>query len=123
MTELFDTTEVERESIKVLNECIGLQIKKSRDYQNPNSRIKQADYYRHGVDSIQELVWAKTLRIESLIAGMKTGQGANYESLEDSYKDIINYASFAVSYLRGKIPGQDQNNDMFNQALPVKGDQ
>jgi hypothetical protein len=34
----------EKESIKVLQECAALQIKKSNDYQNPNSRIKQADY-------------------------------------------------------------------------------
>src|SRR5665213_2418504 len=33
------------ESVKVLQECIDLQLKKSRDYQNPASTIKQADYY------------------------------------------------------------------------------
>ena len=41
-----------KESIKVLQECAEIQDKKSRDYQNPNSRIKQADYYPRGVMSI-----------------------------------------------------------------------
>ena len=41
----------------------------------------------------------------------------NFESLEDTYKDMINYASFAVSYLRGKMEGQDTNRDMFNKPI------
>ena len=32
----------ERESVKVLKECMDLQIRKSQDYQNPNSNIVQA---------------------------------------------------------------------------------
>ena len=34
---------IDKESLKVLKECAELQIKKSNDYQNPNSRIKEAD--------------------------------------------------------------------------------
>ena len=41
----------------------------------------------------------------------------NFESLEDTYKDMINYASFAVSYLRGKMEGQDPDRDMFNKRV------
>ena len=40
-----------KESIKVLQECAELQLKKSNDYQNPNSRIKQADYYPRGIET------------------------------------------------------------------------
>ena len=36
-------------------------------------------------------------------------------SLEDSAKDLINYASFMVSYMRGKMPGQDTNADYKNR--------
>ena len=39
----------------------------------------------------------------------------NFESLEDTYMDLINYASFAVSYMRGKMEGQDPDRDMFNR--------
>ena len=38
-----------RESVKVLQECIDLQTQKANDYQNPNSKVKQADYYPNGV--------------------------------------------------------------------------
>ena len=39
----------------------------------------------------------------------------NFESVEDSLKDMINYASFAVAYSRGKIDGQDPNRDFLNR--------
>ena len=52
-----------KESIKVLQECAEIQDRKSRDYQNPNSRIKQADYYPRGVMSIMELINTKTIRL------------------------------------------------------------
>jgi hypothetical protein len=108
----------DRESVKVLQECIELQAKKSRDYQNPNSNVVQAMHYRRGVDSIHDVLHAKMLRAQSLL---ETGSTPNFESLEDTYKDMINYASFAVSYLRGKMEGQDPDRDMFNRAksLPM----
>jgi hypothetical protein len=105
----------ERESVKVLLEAAELQKRKSMDYQNSNSTVVQADYYPNGVSTIQDIIWAKILRARSLIEG---GQAANFESLEDTYKDLINYASFAVAYLRGKVPGQDPNRDAFNKPRP-----
>jgi hypothetical protein len=101
----------ERESIKVLQECIEVQIKKSNDYQNPNSNVTQAIYYRRGIDSIHDIIQGKVYRAQSLI---ESGDIPNYESLEDSYKDLINYASFAVAWLRYGIPGQDPDLDIFN---------
>ncbi len=108
---------MEKESIKVLSECSDIQLKKSKDYQNPNSRIKQADYYPRGVMSIMELINTKTIRLWSLIEAMENDPSyePNYESIEDSLKDLINYASFAVSYSRGKIEGQDPNRDFLNR--------
>ena len=35
-----------KESIKVLNECIELQLKKAEDYQNPQSNISQRCRWR-----------------------------------------------------------------------------
>jgi hypothetical protein len=105
----------ERYSNEVLRECIELANSKSHDYQNPDSRIKQADYYPRGVETIFEIIWAKTLRMASLIEVMKNGGSAKNEALEDSAKDLINYASFMVSYARGKMDGQDRTRDMFNR--------
>lgn len=103
----------ERESVKVLQECIDLQNKKSQDYQNPNSNIVQAMHYRRGVDTIHDMIWQKLLRAQSLL---ESEDDPKFESLEDTYKDLINYASFAVSYMRGQMEGQDTNRDMFNKV-------
>lgn len=104
----------ERESVKVLQECIDLQIRKSQDYQNPNSNVKQAMHYRRGVDSIHDTMHGKMLRAQSLL---ESGETANFESLEDTYKDLINYASFAVSYIRGKMDGQNPDLDYLNRPI------
>lgn len=107
----------ERESVKVLKECIDLQIRKSADYQNERSSVKQAMHYRRGLDTIHDMLHQKMLRALSLIETMKNEPDSKpkFESLEDTYKDIINYSSFAVSYMRGKMDGQDPNKDMFNE--------
>jgi hypothetical protein len=107
------------ESVKALRECIDLQLRKSRDYQNPNSTVKQADYYPSGVKTIHEICHAKMLRALSVMQAMEndTSYSQNFESLEDSFKDLINYASFAISYCRGQIPGQQKDHDMFNRKF------
>lgn len=104
----------ERESVRVLKECIELQNKKSNDYQNKNSNVVQAMHYRRGVDTIHDIMHSKMLRAQSLLESSGT---PNFESLEDTYKDLINYASFAVSYLRGKMEGQNIDRDIKN--MPV----
>lgn len=108
---------MEKESVLVLQECINLQIKKSNDYQNPNSRIKQSDYYPHGISTLTDICWAKMLRIISVLEAMEndTEYKENFESLEDSFLDLINYCSFSVAYLRGKIDGQDSSKNIFNK--------
>lgn len=107
------------ESVKALRECIELQLRKSRDYQNPNSTVKQADYYPSGVKTIHEICHAKMLRALSVMQAMENdpSYNQNFESLEDSFKDLINYASFAISYCRGQIPGQQKDHDMFNRKF------
>ncbi len=106
-----------RESVTVLEECIDLQKRKSQDYQNPNSNIVQAMHYRRGVSTIHDMIAQKLLRAQSLLEPLENGAGRepNFESLEDTYKDLINYASFAVAYLRGKMEGQQSNRDMLNR--------
>jgi hypothetical protein len=106
----------DRESVKVLRECIELQLKKSQDYQNPNSNVTQAMHYRRGVDTIHDTLQGKLYRAQSLLESGTYNQ-ANFESLEDTYKDLINYASFAVAWLRGGVPGQDTNRDIFNRKI------
>jgi hypothetical protein len=110
---------MERESVRVLEECIDLQKRKSQDYQNPNSNIVQSMHYRRGVSTIHDMIHQKLLRAQSLLEPIENGEDRlpNFESLEDTYKDLINYASFAVSYIRGKMEGQQSGRDMLNRQL------
>lgn len=111
----------ERESIRVLQECAEIQLKKSKDYQNEASRIRQADYYPRGVATILDLIYAKTLRMQSVIEAMEkdTSYAPNFESIEDSAMDLINYASFVVAYSRGKMDGQKPGRDFLNRPISL----
>ena len=104
-------------SLKVLQRAAEIQAKKSNDYQNPNSRIKQADYYVRGCSTILDTIHAKVLRMQSVCEAMESDAEytQNFESLEDSCLDLINYASFFASYMNGEMEGQDPNRDMFNR--------
>lgn len=108
-------SEIKKESLMVLKECAELQIKKSQDYQNEKSRIRQADHYRRGIETIHDMIHQKMLRAESILEVIRAGGDNNFESIEDTYKDMINYCSFAVSYIRKKMDGQKLENDIFNQ--------
>tara|TARA_B100000900_G_C20262509_1_gene586580 strand:+ start:159 stop:494 length:336 start_codon:yes stop_codon:yes gene_type:complete len=107
-----------KESIKVLDECKDLQNKKAQDYQNPNSNIKQADYYPNGCASILDIMNTKMLRLRSVVETLQhdSKHKQNFESLEDSAKDLINYSSFFVEYYRGKMQGQDTSKDLLNRS-------
>ena len=109
-----------KESLKVLQECAELQQKKSRDYQNENSRIRQADHYPRGCATILDMVHQKITRIYSVMEAAEVGGDPNFESLEDSAKDAINYLSFFVSYRRGMMEGQSADNDYLNKPIDTE---
>ena len=97
-------------SVDVLQECLQLQLKKANDYQNPNSTVQQADYYPNGIITIHDIMHAKMLRMKSVMDAMQSDDYTpNFESLEDSAKDLINYSSFFVAYCRQGIKGQETN--------------
>jgi len=104
--------------MEVLEEVRNLMAAKANDYQHPDSTVKHAHHYRHGIDTIQDMLHQKLLRAQSLIESDKPPKN---ESLEDTYKDIIAYASFAVCCVRGTLDGQDPKRDMFNRPRPRKG--
>ena len=103
------TKQVNPVSVDVLQECVDLQLKKSRDYQNPNSTVQQADYYPNGITTIHDIMEAM----------QSDDYDPNFESLEDSAKDLINYSSFFVSYCRQGIKGQDSTKDVFNRSTKL----
>jgi hypothetical protein len=108
-----------KESLKVLQQAAEIQTRKSNDYQNPNSRIKQSDYYPRGCASILDVMNGKILRIQSVMEAMENDPNyiPNFESMEDSAVDLINYASFFVAYMRGKIEGQSEDRDFLNRKV------
>ncbi|NDB56603.1 DUF1599 domain-containing protein [archaeon] len=103
-----------KESLRVLQECAELQARKSQDYQNPKSNVTQMMHYRRGIDTVHDIIHGKVLRAQSLL---ESEGNPNFESLEDTYKDLINYCSFAVALLRGKMEGQPTDRDMFNNRI------
>ncbi len=106
------------DSVKVLEECIALQQKKALDYQNPHSSVTRADYYPRGVFTIHDIMHAKMLRMKSVMEAMYRDPNyiENFESLQDSAKDLINYSSFFISYCRGTLEGQRHDRNVFNES-------
>jgi hypothetical protein len=104
-----------RESANILMEAAALQERKGQDYQNPLSRVRQSDHYPRGVYTILDTINGKMLRMYSVLETMEQGGKVNFESVEDSAIDMINYASFLVAYMRGEIDGQEMGKDIFNR--------
>ena len=104
---------------EVLQRAAEVYKKKSNDYQNPNSRIRQADYYPRGCATILDIMVGKVLRLQSVMEAMEkdSSYSQNYESLEDSCIDLINYTTFFVSYMNHGIDGQDPNRDFLNRKI------
>ena len=50
----------------------------------------------------------------------EVGGDPNFESLEDSAKDAINYLSFFVSYRRGMMEGQSADKDYLNKPIDTE---
>jgi len=104
-------------SLEVLKRAAEIQTKKSSDYQNEKSRIKQAMYYPRGCHTILDTMHAKVLRMQSVMEAMESdpNYSQNFESLEDSCLDLINYATFFASYMKGEMDGQDPTRDFLNR--------
>lgn len=86
---------------EVLQECVALLEKKGKDY---NNGINRDDYYIYGRLSLMTMVHHKYLRIKSIIDKNDT----NFESLNDSLIDLINYSAIWVDWERRH--GNDKKN-------------
>ncbi len=91
--------EVEQDlSITIMEEAIELKRRKSKDYQG--SQFTQADYFPFGHQSYLHMLHTKMLRIRSVAEQEST----NFESLEDSLIDMINYAAmYAAAARKGEV--------------------
>ena len=104
--------------LNILKNAADLIVKKGNDYQNPKSRIKQADYYQNGLCTILDIMTGKVNRMHSVLDAMKDDDNyvENFESLHDSAIDLINYAAFFSAYLDYDIDGQNPERDIFNRV-------
>lgn len=110
-----------KESLKILQRAAEIQNQKGNDYQNPNSRVRQAMYYPRGCATILDIMTGKMLRLQSVMESMELdpSYNPNFESLEDSIVDLINYASFFGAYMKGGIDGQDPQHDFLNRPTEM----
>ena len=79
-------TDMAREAEKVMQECLELLDKKQQDYGSGNITII-------GEPGVLMRTLEKTERLKRLIT---TKANPNYEAIEDSWKDIVNYAVIAI---------------------------
>ena len=79
----------------VYDELMSVLLKKHKDYGPKNI----ADAPGGPLNGLRVRIHDKIARINNLIDGNKLPE---YESLEDSFKDLANYAIIALLVLRGK---------------------
>lgn len=92
----------DRRAIQVLTECADLMRAKGKAYNN----VAQAEYYPNGQQDIFCMMWQKIKRIQSL---MNTPNAENqFEGLNDSVRDLINYSSFFIEYTEGQMDGMTE---------------
>lgn len=69
-----------------------LRMRKGSDYDNvPGGKDA---YFPFGHLSYAHMVNTKALRLQSLLQAMLTGKGVNFEGLEDTVVDLVNYATY-----------------------------
>jgi len=109
--------------LMILKQAADLIAKKGNDYQNSKSRIRQADYYPNGAQTILDIMTGKINRMHSVLDAMRDDDNymENFESLQDSAIDLINYSAFFSAYLDYDIDGQTTDQDIFNRNI-IKDD-
>jgi len=96
-----DVAKPSRRAEEVLYECAELMQKKGAAYNG----FPQAEYYPYGLRDIWYMCFTKVKRLESQI--VRDGE-ANFEGVEDSARDLINYAAFLIEFAEGKMNGQEK---------------
>lgn len=79
----------------VLQEIAELRAKKAQDYNGGS--VKLDDYFPFGQVSYTQMIHVKSLRLISLT---EQDGNANFEGIEDTLKDIINYATFNLEAIK-----------------------
>src|SRR5210317_927118 len=83
---------------RVVDKALALLERKSKDY---NSGVPRDAYFPHGMLSYHQMLHTKVLRIQSLL---NSKSKPNFESIEDSLEDLLNYTIMALVYVQGLNP-------------------
>ncbi len=83
-------------AIQVMKDAIALKEKKSKDYQG--GLWTEEDYFPFGHESYLHMIHTKYLRIRSVAQQENT----NFESLEDSLIDMINYCAMYGAWIENQ---------------------
>ena len=81
--------------LALLEPAIALVEKKDQDY---NSIVKREDYFPFGDLSYVQMIHVKSTRLRGL-TGSRTQQ-PNFESVEDTLYDLINYSVFHLEHIK-----------------------
>lgn len=82
---------------KISDEVIDILLKKNEDYEGASFDL--------GLNGNMVHLWDKTKRYRNLIEKKNLGITPNYESIEDTLKDIIGYAMIGLVILKdGNLP-------------------
>lgn len=77
---------------QVFEDCLGLVISKSLDYGDPDPA--KTSYMPFGDASYATMLHTKTQRLVHLVQKAQKGEAPNHEGLDDTIRDLINYAFF-----------------------------
>ena len=82
---------------ETLTDLANLLISKHKDYGPKNISLSQGG----PLNGLRVRMWDKLARINNLV---DKGASPEHESLEDSFKDMANYAIIGLLVLQGKWP-------------------
>ena len=83
-------------AIQILKDAASLKEQKSADYQG--GKWEEEDYFPFGDQSYMHMIHTKYLRMRSIM----DNDNPNFESLEDTLIDMINYCAMYAAYLENK---------------------
>ena len=93
------STEFNNDVADVTSGLFDLLIKKHKDYGPKNISLSPGG----PLNGLRVRMWDKLARINNLV---DTGAKPENESLEDSFKDMANYAIIGLLVLQGKWPNE-----------------
>ena len=98
---------------EILEEAAAVLQKKGEDY--AGGSVKDTDYFKYDGVPGMPLMYTKILRYYSL---MTQGGAQNFEGVEDTLKDLINYAARTIAYLESQeAEGEEQELDAIARDI------